>query len=91
MTDWEKIVDAFWRKYQWDDEWCEILLHGRQRIVRRSICEPSLHQPYWAISRQPVYFDTQDEAIKYAMGLVVMEDLLSEILKEKPPPEEVDR
>jgi hypothetical protein len=91
VTDWEKIVDAFWRKYHWDEEWREILHHGRQRIVRRSISEPTLQKQYWAISLQPLQFGTHDEAIKYAMGLVVLEDLLSKLLQEKPPPEEVDK
>lgn len=91
MTDWEKIVDTFWREYYWDEEFSEILHHGRQKLSRRSIIEPTLQRPYWAVSLQPLHFDKQDEAIKYAMGLVVLEDLLSQILKEQPPPEDVDR
>lgn len=90
MTDWEKIVDAFWQKYHWDEEWREILSNWGKKIVRRSISQPTIHKPYWTISLQPLHFDTQDEAIKYAMGLVVLEDLLSKILQEQPPPEEVD-
>ena len=91
MTEWEKIIDAFWCKYYWDEEWSEILYHGRSKICRRSIIKPTIHRPYWAVSLQPLHFDTRDNAIKYAMGLVVLEDLLSKILQEQQPPEEVDR
>jgi hypothetical protein len=91
MNEWEKIVGAFWSKYHWDERWCEILCNQRQKVVRRSISKPTLQRHYWAVSLRPLHFDTHDGAIKYAMGLVVLEDLLSEILREQKPPEEVDK
>ena len=91
MSNWEKIVDAFWCKYHWDEEWRKILHNQPGQIVRRSISKPTLQQPYWAVALQPLHFDTHDEAINYAMGLVVVEDLLSKILREQQPPEELDK
>ena len=90
MSDWDIIVDMFWRKYHWDADEMDILHNGTRSIVRKSIAKPTMDRTAWTIVLRHRHFDTKDEAMKYAMGLAVLEDLLEKILKEQQPPEEPD-
>lgn len=90
MSDWDVIVDMFWRKYHWDADEMDIIFNEKQSFVRKSIAAPTMARAAWTIVLRHRHFDTKDEAMKYAVGLTVFEDLLEKILKQQQPPEEPD-
>mgnify|MGYP003627158004 FL=1 len=89
MTDWDRILNAFWSKYYLSDDGLDIIHQGTRDTTRKTITPPTLERE-WAVVLQPLHFRTKDEAQKNAMGIVVFEDYLQQILDEQPPPEETD-
>jgi hypothetical protein len=82
MVEWEKILEMFWSKYYWDDDWLNVKYQDRPRYDRAWIRTPTTNCADWSVSLGPLRFDTHDEAINFLMGTVVFEDLLQKILEE---------
>lgn len=90
MAQWDEILNAFWSRYFWDDDWLNVKYGRGGYYTRKSICGPSHQHPYWSVVMERLKFETQDEAIKYTMGIVVLEDLLNKTLEKLKLSEESD-